>query len=41
MESLLHEKFASWKIKNYFLKNPSHINKISYMIPEIWLPNLW
>ena len=23
------------------LKNPNHINKISYMLPEIWLPNLW
>ena len=22
------------------LKNPNHINKISYMLPEIWLPNL-
>ena len=22
------------------LKNPNHINKISYMVPEIWLPNL-
>ena len=22
-------------------KNPNHINKISYMLPEIWLPNLW
>ena len=21
------------------LKNPYHINKISYMVPEIWLPN--
>ena len=23
------------------LKNPNHINKISYMLPEIWLSNLW
>ena len=23
-----------------YLKNPDHINKISYMLPEIWLPNL-
>ena len=23
------------------LKNANHINKISYMLPEIWLPNLW
>ena len=22
------------------LKNPNHINKIPYMFPEIWLPNL-
>ena len=22
------------------LKNPNHINKISYMLPQIWLPNL-
>ena len=22
------------------LKNPNHINKISYRLPEIWLPNL-
>ena len=22
------------------LKNPNHINKISYMLLEIWLPNL-
>ena len=31
------------KIKEtiYSLKNPDHINKISYMLPEIWLPNLW
>ena len=24
----------------YSLKNPYHINKISYLFPEIWLPNL-
>ena len=23
------------------LKNPNHINKISYMLPEKWLPNLY
>ena len=22
------------------LKNSNHINKISYMLPEIWLPNV-
>ena len=22
------------------LKNPNHISKISYMLPEIWLPNI-
>ena len=25
----------------HYLKNPNQINKISYMLPEIWLPNLW
>ena len=31
------------KIKEtiHSLKNPNHINKISYMLLEIWLPNLW
>ena len=24
----------------YSLKNPNHINKIFYILPEIWLPNL-
>ena len=24
----------------HFLKNPNQINKISYMFPEIWFPNL-
>ena len=30
------------KIKEtiHYLKNPNRINKISYMLPEIWLPNL-
>ena len=30
------------KIKKtiHSLKNPNHINKISYMLPEIWLPKL-
>ena len=30
------------KIKEtiHSLKNPNHINKISYMLPEIWPPNL-
>ena len=30
------------KIKEtiHFLKNPNHINKISYMLTEIWHPNL-
>ena len=30
------------KIKEtiHYLKNPNHINKISYMFPEIWLRNL-
>ena len=23
------------------LKNPNHVNKISDMLSEIWLPNLW
>ena len=31
------------KIKEtvHSLKNPNHINKISYMLPKIWLPHLW
>ena len=30
------------KIKEiiHSLKNPNHLSKISYMLPEIWLPNL-
>ena len=24
----------------HILRNPNHINKISYMFPEIWPPNL-
>ena len=30
------------KIKEiiHSLKNPNHINKISYILPEVWLPNL-
>ena len=29
------------KIKEtmHYLKNPNHISKIFYMLPEIWLPN--
>ena len=23
------------------LRNPKHINKISYKLSEVWLPNLW
>ena len=23
------------------LENPNIVNKISYMLPKIWLPNLW
>ena len=35
-------RLIPWKIKEtiYYLKNPNHINKLSYMLPEIWLPNL-
>ena len=35
-------KLIPRKIKEtiHSLKNPNHINKISYMFPEIWLPNL-
>ena len=35
-------RLIPWKIKEtiHSLKNPNHINKISYMLPEIWLPNL-
>ena len=34
-------RLIPWKIKEtiHSLKNPNHI-KISYMLPEIWLPNL-
>ena len=39
---LMESRSIPKKIKEtiYSLKNPSHINKISYMLPEIWLPNL-
>ena len=35
-------RLIPWKIKEtiHSLKNPYHINKISYILPEIWLPNL-
>ena len=35
-------RFVPRKIKGtiHSLKNPNHINKISYLLPEIWLPNL-
>ena len=35
-------RFIPEKLKEtiHSLKNPNHINKISYMLPEIWLPNL-
>ena len=35
-------RLISRKIKEtiHSLKNPNRINKISYMLPEIWLPNL-
>ena len=35
-------KLIRRKIKEaiHLLKNPNHINKISYMLPDIWLPNL-
>ena len=31
------------KIKEtmHYLKNPNHISKLSYMLPEIWFSNLW
>ena len=28
------------KVIIHSFKNPNHINKISYMLPETWLPNL-
>ena len=36
-------RLIPWKIKEtiHSLKNPNHINKLSYMLPEIWLINLW
>ena len=35
-------KLIPRKIKEtiHCLKNPNHINKISYILPQIWLPNL-
>ena len=35
-------KLIPGKIKEtiHSLKNPNHINKISYILPEIWLPKL-
>ena len=35
-------RLVSRKIKETIpsLKNSNHLNKISYMLPEIWLPNL-
>ena len=35
-------RLISRKIKEtiHSLENPNHINKISYLLPEIWLPNL-
>ena len=35
-------RLIATKIKEtiHSLKNPNHINKISYMLPGIWLPNL-
>ena len=35
-------RLIPWKIKEtmHSLKNPNHINKISSMLPEIWLLNL-
>ena len=39
---LLISSLIPKKIKEtiHSLKNHNHINKISYMLPEIWLPNL-
>ena len=36
-------RFIPRKIKEtiHCLRNPNHINKFSYMLPEIWLPNLY
>ena len=38
----IKETIHSLKIKEtiHSFKNPNHINKISYMLPEIWLSNL-
>ena len=35
-------KLIPRKIKEtiHSLKNPNHIKKLSYILPEIWLPNL-
>ena len=35
-------RLIPWKIKETIhLKNPNHINQISYMLSELWLPNFW
>ena len=35
-------RFIPWKIKEtiHSMKNPNHINEISYMLPEKWISNL-
>ena len=35
-------RLIPWKIKEtiHSLKNPNHINKIFYMVPDIWLLNI-
>ena len=35
-------RFIPWKIKEtiHSMKNPTHINEISYMLPEKWISNL-
>ena len=35
-------RLVSRKIKETIpsLKNPNHLNKISYLLPDVWLPNL-
>ena len=39
----MESRLIPTKIKEniYYFKDPNHINKISCVLPEIWVPNLW
>ena len=38
----MESRLIPWNVKEtiHSLKNDNHINKIPYMVPEIWRPNL-